>query len=485
MLPTLHAAADQLRGGRATPLDLLDACLDRIDRLEGRIRAWVFVDREGARAEAVRRTEEVRRGDWRGPLHGIPIGIKDIFDVFDWPTAAGSRLWKNSVARQDATAVRRLREAGAVFVGKTVTTQYASFDPPPTRNPWDPTRTPGGSSSGSAAALACGMCLGALGSQTGGSITRPAAFCGVAGLKPTYGRVGAAGVVPLAASMDHPGPMARCVRDLAVLLQVIAGPDPLDPSAADAAVPDYTERIKQGVPRPRLGRLRGLFEDRAEPVMRETMDRACDRLRAAGAAVADVALPAAFTDVLARHRVVMGVEAATFHEARLRRHPEDYDPNIRGLLEEGLACPAHGVRPDQGTSAIAEEGNGSVLRRRGRAADAGDARSGARRRHDRRPGVQLAVELHGPADGLLPLRPQPGGVAAGTAARRPALGRGRPPGRRRVVRGRAGVPVGGADAVASRSSPPPEVTAASARSSGSALPLALPRPRIRQPCAAS
>ncbi len=260
--------------------------------------------------------------------------------MFDWPTAAGSRLWKNSVARQDATAVRRLREAGAVFIGKTVTTQYASFDPPPTRNPWDPTRTPGGSSSGSAAALACGMCLGALGSQTGGSITRPAAFCGVAGLKPTYGRVGAAGVVPLAASMDHPGPMARCVRDLASLLQVIAGPDPLDPSAADAAVPDYTERIKQGIPRPRLGRLRGLFEDRAEPVARETMDRTCDRLRAAGAAVADVALPAAFTDVLARHRIVMGVEAAMFHEQRLRRHPEDYDPNIRSLVEEGLSCPA-------------------------------------------------------------------------------------------------------------------------------------------------
>ena len=340
MTPTLHAAADQLRAGRAAPLDLLDACLDRIDRLEERIRAWVFVDREGARAEAARRAEEIRRGGWRGPLHGVPIGIKDIFDVFDWPTAAGSRLWKDSVARQDATAVRKLREAGAVFVGKTVTTQYASFDPPPTRNPWDPSRTPGGSSSGSAAALACGMCLGALGSQTGGSITRPAAFCGVAGLKPTYGRVGTAGVVPLAASMDHVGPMARCVRDLAILLQVIAGPDPLDPSAADAAAPDYTERIKQGCARPRLGRPRGLFESRAEPATREAMDWACDRLRAAGAAVSDVALPAAFTEVLARHRVVMAVESAMFHELRLRRHPEDYDPNIRGLLEEGLKCPA-------------------------------------------------------------------------------------------------------------------------------------------------
>ncbi len=340
MTPTLHTAADDLRTGRATPLDLLDACLDRIDRLEGRVRAWVFVDRDYARSEAERRTKEIRDGGWRGPLHGVPVGIKDIFDVFDWPTAAGSRLWKDSVARRDATAVQKLREAGAVFLGKTVTTQYASFDPPPTRNPWDPARTPGGSSSGSAAALACGMCFGALGSQTGGSITRPAAFCGVAGLKPTYGRVGLAGVVPLAASMDHVGPMGRRVRDLAILLQVIAGADPKDPSAADVPVPDYTERIKQGCTAPRLGRLRGLFESRAEPVTHEMMGRTSDQLRAAGAVVLDVALPAAFTDVLARHRIVMGVEAAMFHEPRLRRHPEDYDPNIRGLLEEGLKCPA-------------------------------------------------------------------------------------------------------------------------------------------------
>src|SRR6266446_3070700 len=129
----------------------------------------------------------------------------------------------SSIGRRDATVVARLRQAGAIFLGKTVTTQYASFDPPPTRNPWNPIRTPGGSSSGSAAAVACGMCLGALGSQTGGSITRPAAYCGVAGCKPTYGRVSVHGVVPLAASMDHPGPLAGCVRDLAILLQVIAG----------------------------------------------------------------------------------------------------------------------------------------------------------------------------------------------------------------------------------------------------------------------
>jgi aspartyl-tRNA(Asn)/glutamyl-tRNA(Gln) amidotransferase subunit A len=316
-----------------------------------------LLDRDGARAEAERLTEELQRGRWRGPLHGIPLGIKDIIDVFDWPTAAGSKLWAHSIARRDATVVQRLRDAGAVFLGKTVTTQYASFDPPPTRNPWNLERTPGGSSSGSAAALACGMCLGALGSQTGGSITRPASFCGVAGCKPTFGRVSADGVVPLAASMDHPGPMARCVRDLAILLQVIAGPDPRDPSCSSQPISDFLaqltpfDHLLAQVPRPfesplsklwpapRLGRLHGLFDALAEPSALAMMDAVTDVLRQEGAAVADVVLPAAFGKVLAAHRTVMAVEAAAFHQPRLEKHPDDYEPNIRGLLEEGLDTP--------------------------------------------------------------------------------------------------------------------------------------------------
>src|SRR5207249_11997409 len=145
--------------------------------------------------------------------------------VFDWPAGCGSRLWAQSIARRDATTVERLRRAGAIFLGKTVTTAFASFDPPVTRNPWNLERTPGGSSSGSAAALACGMCVGAIGSQTGGSITRPASYCGVAGCKPTYCHVSTAGVMPFAPSLDHPGPIARTVRDLGVLLEVMAGAD--------------------------------------------------------------------------------------------------------------------------------------------------------------------------------------------------------------------------------------------------------------------
>jgi aspartyl-tRNA(Asn)/glutamyl-tRNA(Gln) amidotransferase subunit A len=330
MYRTIHEAAVALRDGKVTPLQLLDQCLERIDRYESKVHAWVFVDREAARAQAEAMTQELKGGSRRGPLHGIPIGVKDIYDVFDWPTAAGSKLWAQSYARQDAPVVQYLRSAGAVFVGKTVTTAYASFDPPPTRNPWNLARTPGGSSSGSAAGLACGMCLGALGSQTGGSITRPASYCGVTGCKPTYGIIPLEGIVPLAHSMDHPGPMATCVRDLAIMLT--------------AMKPPYTKAINGEFltesPPPRIGRLRGLFHDRAEPAVRDMMERVSNQFRKREAQVEPIDLPADFSDVVQRHRIVMAVESAQFHEPRLRRHPEDYPPKFRSLVEEGLATSA-------------------------------------------------------------------------------------------------------------------------------------------------
>jgi aspartyl-tRNA(Asn)/glutamyl-tRNA(Gln) amidotransferase subunit A len=330
MPQTIHAAASALRDGQLTPVDLLDRCLERIDRFEDRVRAWVLIDRPRARAEAEQRTADLRAGNDRGPLHGIPLGIKDIIDVFDWPTACGSRLWKDSIARQDAPAVRKLRAAGAVLIGKTVTTQYASFDPSPTRNPWHLSRTPGGSSSGSAAAVACGMCLGALGSQTGGSITRPASYCGVAGFKPTFGAAPLAGVLPLAHSMDHLGPMARSVRDLALLAGVISYP----------GESDLFSPLRGPLRPPVLGRPRGFFDRLASPTVRDMMDRVCAFFAQRGAKIEDAAVPAAFDEVIPRHRVVMAVEAASYHAERLKRHPEDYGPCITTLLNEGLACPA-------------------------------------------------------------------------------------------------------------------------------------------------
>jgi aspartyl-tRNA(Asn)/glutamyl-tRNA(Gln) amidotransferase subunit A len=222
---TITEAAGFIRRGELTPHDLLDQCLTRIDRYESKVRAWVVIDRDGAREQAERLAAELKAGQNRGPLHGIPMGIKDIIDVFDLPTGCGSKLWANSYARRDATCVERLRLAGAIILGKTVTTAFASFDPPITRNPWNLDCTPGGSSSGSAAAVAGGMCFAALATQTGGSITRPASYCGVCSIKPTYGRVSVDGVMPLAPSMDHVGVMANCVRDLAVVFKSIAGAD--------------------------------------------------------------------------------------------------------------------------------------------------------------------------------------------------------------------------------------------------------------------
>jgi aspartyl-tRNA(Asn)/glutamyl-tRNA(Gln) amidotransferase subunit A len=226
-------------------------------------------------------------------------------------------------------------------MGKLATTQFASFDPPPTRNPWNLRRTPGGSSSGSAAAVASGMCLGALGTQTGGSVIRPASYCGVAGCKPTYGRVSVEGVVQLASSMDHVGPIAQCVHDLAIILETIAGPDPRDPLSADRSVPNYLRHIEAEQRPPRLARLRGLFEDLAATCVRELFDDVCQKLQDERAVIREVALPAIFAEVIPRHRMVMAVEAAAFHKARLENHRQEFGPNILALLEEGLACPSH------------------------------------------------------------------------------------------------------------------------------------------------
>lgn len=329
---TITTAAEAIRAGSLTPVDLVEHCLKQIDRYEEKVRAWVVIDRNGARDAAERLTAELKQGGRRGPLHGIPIGVKDIFDVFDMPTAAGSKLWANSVARQDSDVVAKLRKAGAIILGKTVTTAYASFDPPITRNPWNLDRTPGGSSSGSAAAVATGMCLGAIGSQTGGSVTRPAAFCGVCGIKPTYDRVSLEGVLPLAPKLDHAGFMAPCAADLAVLLQ--AGSRHFI-SNGDIAFTTVCEPTNM-----KGGRLHDFFDERAEPGMLRALNQTCDRLSKAGLKIVRIPAPTGFAEITRRHQTIMAVEAATFHERRLRDHPEDYPPRVRSLIDEGLATPA-------------------------------------------------------------------------------------------------------------------------------------------------
>lgn len=337
--PLIASVRSELRSGRLSPVDLVERCLSRIEKYEPRVHAWVLVDAAGARATAQRLRQELHDGRDRGPLHGIPLGIKDLIDCQGWPTQAGSKLRRGHVAEQDAPLVARLREAGAILLGKTVTTEFASFDPSVTCNPWDLAHTPGGSSSGSAAAVAAGFCLAAIGSQTGGSITRPASFCGVAGCKPTFGRVPLAGIVPLTAHLDHPGPIAGGVADLALVLQAIAGYDALDPSTSDVPTGNFSAALGEARP-PRLGRLRGFFGDRASDGVRQATQRACDRLAAAGAQTVEVDLPASVESVHLHHRRIMAVEAARYHGQLYLAHRADFGRHIGELIQEGLDCSA-------------------------------------------------------------------------------------------------------------------------------------------------
>ena len=319
----VRAAADRVRRGELSALALTEACLERVEALEPALAAWAHVDAPGAKVTARERDAEARAGRVRGPLHGVPIGIKDIFDVAGMPTTAGAREFAHTRPSKDSTAVARLRAAGAVILGKTHTTQFAFRDPAPTRNPWNRQHTPGGSSSGSAAAVAARMVPAAIGSQTVGSILRPAAYCGVVGLKGPHGLVPLDGVVPLAWSFDHAGPFARSVGDAAVVLSVMA----------DMAI----EALAVEAPRLAIGRQ--LF-DRAEPQLRRHLEGVVERLAAAGARVTELTLPAVFGEIHAAGQVVLEVEAATYHQAIFAKHGPDYGPGMREMLPSGLKRPA-------------------------------------------------------------------------------------------------------------------------------------------------
>lgn len=344
-VPTMNAplsiveAAAAIRRGSLTPCDLIAACLDRIDKYEPRVGAWVLVDHDGARRAAEKATQELADSRPLGPLHGIPLGIKDIVDVVGWPTRAGSALTSDAPASRQATVVERLEAAGAVVLGKTVTTEFACFDPPPTRNPWNADHTPGGSSSGSAAAVALGMCLGAIGSQTGGSINRPASYCGVAGCKPSFGRVSRAGVMPVSFHLDHVGPIARTAADCGLLLAAIAGPDARDPACSERPAFELPEEQASWTPDhpPRLGIVRDYFFESAESETAELVEIALNSLFDAGATAHELSLPGYFDEVHAMHRRIMAAEAAEFHRVTFSAPREGYGPRMAELIDEGLA----------------------------------------------------------------------------------------------------------------------------------------------------
>ncbi len=312
-------AAGRIREGKISPVDLVDACLDRIHALDGRLSAWAYVDDAGARATARVLEAEATDGRIRGPLHGVPVAIKDIIHVAGMPTTAGARAWAHSRPTGDAPVVSRLRAAGAVILGKTHTTEFAYRDPAPTRNPWNLGHTPGGSSAGSGAAVAARMVPLALGTQTVGSVLRPAAYCGVVGFKATHGLTPTEDVVPLAWSLDHVGVLTRSVDDAALGLGVLA------------------RRELTAAPRgaPTIAMAPQLLE-RAQPETAAHVRAAAAAFVRAGARIVEVVLPASFAHLHEMGLRVLEAETATYHAADFARHAAEYGPGIRAAIEAGL-----------------------------------------------------------------------------------------------------------------------------------------------------
>ncbi|MBI4593338.1 MAG: amidase [Candidatus Rokubacteria bacterium] len=316
-------AARRIREGALSPVALVEACLERIQTLDAQVKAWVHVDAAGALALAREREAQARAGRGLGPLHGVPVGIKDIIDVAGLPTTAGARPWAHRRPAADAGAVTRLKLAGAIVLGKTATTEFAYRDPAPTRNPWKLEHTPGGSSAGSGAAVGARMVPLALGTQTVGSVLRPAAYCGVVGVKATHGLVPVDGVVPLAWSLDHVGVLARSVADAALALGAIAGRS-FEPSPPRA---------------PRLGLAPELLA-RCESEVATQIQQAADGFARAGASVVEITLPASFAAIHDAGLAVLEAEAAASHEESFATHAAEYGKDIRALVEVGLTRPA-------------------------------------------------------------------------------------------------------------------------------------------------
>jgi aspartyl-tRNA(Asn)/glutamyl-tRNA(Gln) amidotransferase subunit A len=341
MIPTLAEAGRQLADGKVSPVELTELALGRAAAFNPRLDAFIEITAARARAAAKRAESEIAGGRRRGPLHGIPYGLKDIYDAAGLRTTAHSRLLLDNIAVADAETTARLEAAGMILIGKLATHEFATGGPafdlpfPPARNPWNTAHFTGGSSSGSGAAVASGIVALAMGSDTGGSIRLPAAYCGTVGLKPTYGRVSRRGVVPLCFSLDTTGPLTRTVEDAALALQVLAGHDPRDPGSADVPVPDYLAGLSRGVVGLRVGYARRFNEDaHVGAEQSAALDRTAEVLRGLGAEVIEVELPPN-DHFQACARTISHSESFAIHAEDLRKRPELYARVTRERLTLG------------------------------------------------------------------------------------------------------------------------------------------------------
>jgi len=337
---SIAEAAERIRRRALSPVELTEAYLDRIRRLDSTYGAYITLLEAEARAAAAAAEREIAAGSYRGPLHGIPVAVKDLIQTRGIRTTAGSTILREWVPTEDATVVRRLAQAGAILLGKLNLHEFAygptgvnpHYGTP--RNPWDRSRMPGGSSSGSGVAVAARLAAAALGTDTGGSIRIPSSLCGIVGIKASYGRVSRAGVLPLAWSLDHIGPMARTVADAALLLGALAGKDPADPSTVALPVPDYREALRGEVRGVRLGLPRELFFQHLDPAVEAAVRGAARLLEGQGATVAEVSLPA-MSEASAASYAIIATESMAYHAPLLRRHAPAYGADVRTRLLAG------------------------------------------------------------------------------------------------------------------------------------------------------
>jgi aspartyl-tRNA(Asn)/glutamyl-tRNA(Gln) amidotransferase subunit A len=331
--------ARMIRNREVSPVEVVEAYLARVDRLNPVLNAFITVIHDHARAAAKQAEGEIAQHRYRGPLHGVPIGIKDILDTAGVVTTHGSSFFRTNVPSEDAASVERLKQAGAIAIGKCNTHEFAAGSTTnnpwygAARNPWSLERSPGGSSGGSAAAVAAGMAAGAIGTDTGGSVRSPAACCGVVGLKPTYGRVSLRGVYPNAPSLDHVGPLARSARDVAVLLQGMAGYDARDPTCADVPVPDFAGSLDAGVDGLRLGLCPDLHYTDLDKEVAARLDAAIRVLESLGARV-EIVRFLLRDDLAAARDAISSAELFSVHRERLAALPEGYGADVRARLLE-------------------------------------------------------------------------------------------------------------------------------------------------------
>jgi aspartyl-tRNA(Asn)/glutamyl-tRNA(Gln) amidotransferase subunit A len=334
-LGTISTLSQRIRRKEISPVEVTNECLKRIEKFNSRLNAFITVTAQSALAEARTAEEEISRGNWRGPLHGIPIALKDLIDTAGVRTTSASALHENRIPSHDAEVVHRLRTAGAVILGKNNLHEFAYGGSSlvshfgDVHNPWDTQRIAGGSSGGSVASVAVGLACAAIGTDTAGSIREPAALCGCVGLKPTYGRVSSRGVIPLSTSLDHVGPLAASVEDAAIVLQAIAGFDPADVTSAEVSVLDYVSGLKEDVKHLRVGIARAHFFEDLDPEVASAMEHALSGIESLGAQLKEVSLE------ISTDRTVQAAESYAYHAENVDKNTESYQAETIRRIRTG------------------------------------------------------------------------------------------------------------------------------------------------------